>query len=308
MGWAIFWIFALMKRILISFCFSGIAMMAGAQQRLDVQGHRGGRGLMPENTIPAMLHAVDLGVRTLELDCVISADGQVVVSHDLYMSSDFMLKPDGSEIVKSEEKKYLLYKMKYDSIRRFVEGVKTHPGFQGQEKVRTYKPLLGELIDSVEAYVSRRGLKPVYYNMETKCSPEGDGVAHPAPEEFVSLMMGVVKSRGILSRVTIQSFDPRTLRIVHRDYPEQVTALLVENAAGFEKNVGDLGFVPGIYSPNFRLVDAGLVKAAHEKGVKVLPWTVNEEKDMEVMAGLGVDGMISDYPDRLVRLFGSYQR
>jgi glycerophosphoryl diester phosphodiesterase len=131
-------------------------------------------------------------------------------------------------------------------------------------------------------------------------------VAHPAPEEFVSLLMGVVKSRGILPRVIIQSFDPRTLRVVHRDYPGQVTALLVENGAGFGKNVEDLGFVPSIYSPNFRLVDAALVKMAHGKGVKVLPWTVNEEKDMEAMAGLGVDGMISDYPDRLVKLFGKY--
>ena len=316
-----------MKKLLFTVVFTCIIMIVGAQQRLDVQAHRGGRGLMPENTIPAMLHAVELGARTLELDCVISADKQVVVSHDLYMSSDFMLKPDGSEIKKPEEKQYLLYTMKYDSIRRWVEGVKTHPGFPAQEKVRTYKPLLSELIDSVEAYVKRHHLKPVYYNMETKCSPEGDGVAHPAPEEFVSLLMGVVRSRGISPRVIIQSFDPRTLRVVHRDYPGQVTALLVEGPAavgsvagaagvkdvvgangaeGFEKNVSDLGFVPGIYSPNFKMVDASMVKAAHEKGVKVLPWTVNEEKDMEVMAGLGVDGMISDYPDRLVKLFGKW--
>src|SRR5579859_6069884 len=88
-----------------------------AQPRLDVEGHRGGRGLMPENTIPAMLNAVRLGARTLELDCVISADGKVVVSHDVYMSSDIMLKPDGGQITKSEEKQFVIYKMTYDSIR-----------------------------------------------------------------------------------------------------------------------------------------------------------------------------------------------
>ncbi|MBS1601816.1 MAG: glycerophosphodiester phosphodiesterase [Bacteroidetes bacterium] len=296
-----------MKRTVISFCLSYIVMVAGAQQRLDVEAHRGGRGLMPENTIPAMLHAVDLGVRTLELDCVISADGQVVVSHDQYMSSDIMLKPDGSEIDRSEARQYVLYRMDYDSIRKFAEGVKTHPGFTGQVKVRTYKPLLSELVDSVESYVKRRHLKPVYYNMETKCGVSGDGVTHPAPERFVSLMMGVLKSKGILSRVIIQSFDPRTLRIVHRDYPSQMTALLVQNKDGFEKNVADLGFAPTVYSPEFVLVDEGMVKMAHGRNVKVLPWTVNEERDMEVMAGLGVDGIISDYPDRLVKLFGSYQ-
>src|ERR1700754_2440381 len=106
-------------RTIIAFILTISTLTSLAQQKLDVQAHRGGRGLMPENSIPAMLHAIDLGVRTLELDCVISADGKVVVSHDLYMSSAFMLKPDGSEIAKEEEKQYALYKMTYDSISRF---------------------------------------------------------------------------------------------------------------------------------------------------------------------------------------------
>jgi len=129
---------------------------------------------------------------------------------------------------------------------------------------------------------------------------------HPAPERFVALLMGVVKEKGIGSRVTIQSFDPRTLRIVHRDYPAQTTAYLVEKES-FEKNISELGFTPTIYSPAFKLVDAELVKEAHAARVAVLPWTVNKEEDMKRMAELGVDGMISDYPDRLVRLFGRYQ-
>jgi len=87
-----------------------------------------------------------------------------------------------------------------------------------------------------------------------------------------------------------------------------VTALLVENMDGFTKNIERLGFTPTIYSPNYLLVNADLVKAAHDRKVAVLPWTVNEEKDMKAMADLGVDGIISDYPDRLVKLFGSYQQ
>lgn len=292
--------------------FSAFIMMiagltAAAQPRVDVQAHRGGRGLMPENTIPAMLHAIDLGVRTLELDCVISADGKVVVSHDLYMASEFMLKPDGAEISKAEEKGLLLYKMPYDSIRKYPEGVKTHPGFLSQVKVKTYKPLLADLIDSVEGYVRAHHLKPVYYNIETKCEPQYDDVAHPKPEPFVALLMGVIRAKGILPRVTIQSFDFRTLRVVHRDYPSLPTALLTGNKAGFEKNVAELGFTPTIYSPSFNLVDADLVRAAHERRVAVLPWTVNEDKDIRAMAALGVDGVISDYPDRLVAVFGRYQ-
>lgn len=295
----------IMRKVFI-ILFMGIVLGAGAQPELDLQAHRGGRGLRPENTIPAMLHAVDLGTRTLELDCVISADGKVVVSHDLYMSSDFMLKPDGSEITKEEEKQLVLYKMSYDSIRRYPEGVKRHTGFPEQVLVRTYKPLLADLIDSVEAYVKQHHLKPVFFNIETKCEPTGDGVLHPAPEVFVGLLMKVVKSKKIGDRVTIQSFDPRTLRIVHRDYPKQQVAWLVEKG-DFEKNIADLGFVPTIYSPSFKLVNAAMVVQAHARNVLVLPWTVNAEADMKAMAELKVDGMISDYPDRLVKLFGKYQ-
>ena len=263
---------------------------------------------MPENSIPAMLHAVELGARTLELDCVISSDGEVLVSHDVFMNSDIMEKPDGSAIGKSEEKQYALYRMTYDSIRRFPEGVQTYPKFPMQARVRTYKPLLADLVDSVEAYVKLHHLKPVCYNMETKSTPEGDDIYHPKPERFVALLMGVVKAKGIAGRVTIQSFDPRTLQVLHRTDPGQTTALLVENTDGFAANIDRLGFTPDIYSPYYMLVNADLVKQAHARKVAVLPWTVNEEKDMKAMAALGVDGMISDYPDRLVGLFGSYQR
>jgi len=262
---------------------------------------------MPENTIPAMLHAIDLGVRTLELDCLITADQKVVVSHDPYMSAAIMLKPDGTEIGKAEEKQYALYKMSYDSIRRFAEGVKAYPSFPQQARLATYKPLLSDLIDSVETYVKKHHLKPVYYNIETKSSPEGDELYHPGPEPFVSLLMKVVKIKGIGKRVIIQSFDPRTLRIIHKVYPEQVTALLIENKESFEANIEALGFIPTIYSPNYTLVTAELVKEAHAKKIAVLPWTVNKETDMEALAALGVDGIISDYPDRLVKLFGSWQ-
>ncbi|MDO6430721.1 glycerophosphodiester phosphodiesterase family protein [Flavitalea sp. BT771] len=290
----------------IAIVFSSLTI--AAQPALDLQAHRGGRGLMPENSIPAMLHGVELGARTLELDCVISADGKVVVSHDVFMSSDIMLKPDGSALQKSEEKQYTLYTMTYDSIRRFPEGVKPHPKFPEQASIRTYKPLLADLIDSVEAYVKAHHLKPVYYNMETKSSPDGDNILHPEPGQFVALVMAVVKSRGIGSRVTIQSFDPRTLQVLHRTDPGQTTALLVENADGFAKNIDRLGFTPSIYSPSYLLVNADLVKEAHAHNVAVLPWTVNKEVDIRAMATLGVDGIISDYPDRLVKLFGSYQK
>lgn len=312
--------------------FTGLTF---GQQKLDVQAHRGGMALMPENTIPAMLNAVKLGAKTLELDVVISSDGKVVVSHDPYMSSEFMRKADGSDITKEEEKSMSLYKMTYDSIRHFDAGMKPHPMYPKQLKMKTYRPLLAELIDSVEAYVKTNKLKPVYYNIETKISPMGDGIYNPSPDIFVKTMMDVINSKNISKRFVIQSFDIRTLQILHRTSPEVKLSLLVfgkmdisaelkkqgnseETAAlvkklnfgkgGLDDDLEKLGFVPDIYSPYYASVDAELVKKVHAKKMLILPWTVDSEDQIIRLGGIGVDGMITNRPDLAVKLFGSYQK
>lgn len=313
-----------------------LATTTFAQQKLDVQGHRGGMGLMPENTIASMLNGVKTGVKTLELDVVISSDGKVVVSHDAYMASDFMRKPDGSDIAKEEQMGMALYKMTYDSISRFDAGSKPHPHFPGQAKMKTYKPLLSDLIDSVEAYVKKNGLKPVYYNIETKISPAGDGIYNPKPDVFVSTMMDVLRKKNLGKRLTIQSFDVRTLQILHKTEPKirlsllafgkmdlsselskqgldsaglkkVKQAILAYGKGGVDADLQKLGFTPDIYSPYYTSVDKEMVTKVHAMKMQILPWTVDEVKDMEALAALGVDGIITNYPDRLVKLSGSYQ-
>jgi len=277
-----------------------------AQQKLDVEGHRGGMGLMPENTIASMLNGVKTGVRTLELDLNITSDGKVVVSHDQWMSSAIMLKPDGSEITPEEEKSLALYKMTYDSIRRFDAGTKPNVRFPKQARLKTYKPLLSDLIDSVEAYVKKNKLKPVYYNIETKSTPAGDGIYNPTPDVFVKLMMDVISSKHINKRVIIQSFDVRTLQVLHKTDTKIKLSYLV-GKINVEDDLKKLGFTPNIYSPYYTFVNADIVKKVHDNKMLILPWTVDEEKDMKALADLGVDGIISNYPDKLVQLFGSYQ-
>lgn len=296
-----------MKKLFILPLFC-VALSPTAQQKLDVQGHRGSRGTMPENSIPAMIEAVKLGARTLELDCVISKDNKVVVSHDTYMSSDFMLKPDGSEINKADEKSFLIYTMNYDSVKRYDAGMKPHPQFAGQKKMKTYKPLLSELIDSVERYVKANHLKPVYYNLEIKSSPAGDGVHHPATDVFVKLVMDVLNQKKVAKKVTIQSFDVRPLQELHKNYPKQTLSYLISAKNKFADNVTKLGFKPQIISPYYTMIDSDFVNEAHQANVKVVPWTVNDEENMKKMADLKVDGIISDFPDKLVNLFGSYQK
>jgi glycerophosphoryl diester phosphodiesterase len=296
-----------MKKILITLA-AGIMLTdcAFAQQKLDVEGHRGGMALMPENTISSMLNGVKLGVRTLELDMVISADGKVVVSHDPYMSARIMRKPDGSDVDVSEEKSLAMYKMPYDSIRKYDAGSKPNPQFPNQPKFKTYKPLLADLIDSVETYVKKNKLKPVYYNIETKSTPAGDGIYNPKPDVFVETVMAVINQKKIVQRVIVQSFDVRTLQVLHKSYPKIKLSLLV-GKINIDEDLKTLGFTPDIYSPYYTFVTKEIVQKAHDNKMLILPWTVDQEKDMTALGDMGVDGIISNYPNKLVQLFGSYQ-
>ncbi len=269
-----------------------------AQQNFDIQGHRGARGLMPENTVPAFMEALRLGVNTLEMDVVISKDGQAVVSHEPFFNHEISLTPFGKEIEEKNEKNHNLYQMNYEEIARYDVGKKTHPRFLRQQKITVCKPLLSEVIDSAELFLAKNPLPfTVFYNIETKTTPASDGIFHPTPEVFVQQLLAVIDQKKIQNRVTIQSFDVRTLQIVHKIRPELKLVLLVENTESFEKNLEKLGFAPNIYSPYFELVNPELVKKCHKKDILLIPWTVNDASKMKELKNLGVDGLISDYPD-----------
>ncbi len=265
----------------------------------DKEGHRGSRGLMPENTIPAMQKAIDLNVTTLEMDANISKDKKVVVSHDPYFNPDITTTPDGKFLRKEEATKLLLYGMNYDEIKNYDVGLKPHPGFPRQQKLAVHKPLLSDLIKASEAYAKEKGKGPMWYNIETKSKEGGDGIKHPAPEEFVDLLVAVIQSEGIASRTLIQSFDFRTLQVVHKKYPSFRTSMLIEgnDKRSLDEQVKDLGYVPFVYSPHYSLVTPQLIKACHDKGMKIVPWTVNKKEEIANLKALGVDGVISDYPD-----------
>lgn len=269
------------------------------------EGHRGARGLMPENTIPSMKRAIDEGANVLEVDIQVSRDKQVVVAHDPYVNPTFSLRADGSEISDAEASKLILYQMDYADIRKFDVGSKPHRDFPDQKKLRAYMPLLGELIDSVEAYTTRRGLPKVIYNIEVKANPRQDGHYQPEPAELIDLVMRVVSARDIGNRFYIQSFDVRQIQEVHRRYPDVVTGFLSGNMdKSLEDNLESIGFRPHIYSVHYSLATPELVKACQQMGMKFIPWTVNDTEDMRRLIHLGVDGIITDYPDRLAVAMG----
>jgi glycerophosphoryl diester phosphodiesterase len=269
-----------------------------AQHPFDLQGHRGARGLAPENSIPAFLKALEYGVTTLELDVVITKDHQIVVSHEPWMSDVICRQPDGSPVPPNSMQQFNIYQMTYEEVQQFDCGTRLNPRFTEQVLQKASKPLLGDVIDTIERYISENGLPEVWYNIETKCQPMGDHVFHPEPEIFVRLLYYELKKKQILHKTYIQSFDVRTLQAMQKIDSTVHLVLLVENDKGLNHNLELLGFIPAVYSPFYMLVDKTLVEQVHAKGMKIIPWTVNDPRDIGIIIDMGVDGLITDYPDR----------
>ena len=269
------------------------------QMPFDVQGHRGARGLVPENTIPSFIYALDQGVTTLEMDVVISRDSMVVLSHEPWFSSQICSKADGTPVGEEEEKALNMYEMTYEEIRTFDCGSRGNPRFPRQIPVKISKPLLSEVITEVEQYISEKGLAPVGYNIETKSSPTHDDVYHPEPAVFTALVLDTISRQGIMNRSTLQSFDIRTLQEAKKQAPDLNLALLVgsHDDMQFDAWLDHLGFIPDIYSPYYKLVDDSLVQQVHARGMQVIPWTINTLEEMQELKTMGVDGIITDYPD-----------
>ncbi len=267
--------------------------------KFDLQGHRGARGLKPENTIPAFLEALKYDVNTLELDVVISADSQIVLSHEPWFSHSICTKPNGSSISEIEEKKLSLYQMSYDTIRTYDCGHIGNIRFPEQVKINVFKPTLAMVTTAVKTHFKINNSPQVAYNIETKTTPKGDNIYHPTPDVFVDLLYKELKRLDILEITTIQSFDVRTLQVLHKLDSTVTTALLIdENQTNFEANLSELGFTPDIYSCYYELVNEKLVEKCHKRNIKIIPWTINDETEMKRLIELGIDGLITDYPNR----------
>jgi glycerophosphoryl diester phosphodiesterase len=268
-------------------------------KKLDTQGHRGCRGLMPENTISAMLHALALGVTTLEMDVVITKDKQVILSHEPFFNHEITTKPNGLFVTEVEEKSLNIFNYTYAETQQFDVGLKSHPRFVNQQKIAVKKPLLNDVIDSVRLWTIKAGRPFPHFNIETKTNSKTDNIYHPEPAVFVDLLMQVITQKQIVDYVIIQSFDLRTLQYLHKKYPTIKTALLIEDTDtnSFEDHLQTLGFTPTIYSPHYSLATKTVIEKCHQKNVKIIPWTVNELVTMKNLITLGVDGIISDYPN-----------
>jgi glycerophosphoryl diester phosphodiesterase len=295
------------------------------KRRFDLQGHRGARGLAPENTLAAFARALSLGVTTLELDTVVTRDGVVVVSHDAALNPDLARGPDGKwleapgplilTLTRAELLRYDVGRVRPGSLSalRFPEQV----GVDG-----TRLPTLAE----VYALAKRAGNVDVRFNVETKLDPTKPGET-PPPEAFAEAVLAVARAAGALARTSIQSFDWRSLRHVQRIAPEVETCYLTVQAGEDQIQAGRPGASPWLagldvddhggslprlvkaaggrcWSPNARDLTKETLAEAHRLGLRVVPWTVNQPEEMAALIDLGVDGLISDRPDLARRVMG----
>lgn len=269
--------------------------------RPEIHGHRGCRGLLPENTIPAFLHAVELGCDVLELDLVLTGDDQVLVSHEPWMSSTICIATDGSRIAEESERELNIHRMTLAEVQAHDCGSAAHPRFPDQRPTPAHKPTLREVVHAVDSLSRAKGLPKPRFNVEIKSYPEWYGTYQPQPIPYAIRVLRELDALDIAQRSIVQSFDPAILEAVHNERPDQTLALLVENTDGVKANLDRLTFAPTIYSPYFMLVNEAVLLELHEQGIKLVVWTVNEPADIRRMLDLGVDGIISDHPDRVMR-------
>lgn len=313
------------RTLAVFLCAAAFIMTASSAYSLDIQGHRGARGLMPENTLPAFAHALAIGVTTLELDCAITKDGVVVVSHDSVLNPDITRGPDGEWLVQDGPP---IWHLTYGELQRYDVG-RIKPGSAYAARFPQQKGVDGTRISrlaDVFALVKKAGNDAVRFNIETKVSPLQPSRT-AAPDVFARSLISLIKKEKMEGRATVQSFDWRTLAIVQQEAPDISTVYLTAQQ-NFTDNIlagrTESPWMPGthvsrfggsiprlvkaaggaVWSPSYTEVSEESVKEAQGLGLKVVVWTVNDEADMRRMIGWGVDGIISDYPDLMRKVAG----
>ena len=270
---------------------------------VDAQAHRSGMGLMPENSLPAVKNALDLGANTLEMDLCVTKDGKVVLSHDPCFEPRYTTKPDGTEMQRGE--RVYLYHLTYDEIAKYDVGMRYTQSWPEKACVPAVKPLLKDVITFAETYTKENGLTPVKYNIEIKsdytCRNGVEGQDWPEYKEFVDICATEIASYNLGDRLIVQSFDDRALNYLHENYPEFTLSYLIrDHDVDFDKFMSLLNFQPEWLSPPHQNVTAEFLAETRARGMKLVTWTVDNTQSIKRLMDLKVDGIISNHPDSLL--------
>tara|TARA_R110002050_G_scaffold147559_2_gene273407 strand:+ start:19438 stop:20319 length:882 start_codon:yes stop_codon:yes gene_type:complete len=274
-----------------------------AQENFDWQGHRGARGEAPENTIPAMLRAMQEGVNTLEMDVVVTKDSVLILSHEPYFNDAICLFSDEDSLENN------LFHLNWEQIKEIDCGSKRNPNFPGQENESVGKPRLIDVLSAVEEGALNLNRNSPKFNIEIKSRPEWEGEFHPDHKVYAQLLLDFIKELGLAERVSIQSFDPRVLQYIHAKDPEIRLVYLTEDADKIpSEQINELGFYPDVYSCYYPLLKEHHLRQLQSQGIEVIPWTVNEIEEAKRLIDMGVNGIITDYPAKLIGALGSLDK
>ena len=268
---------------------------------LSWQGHRGARGLSPENSIPSFLKALEYPVTTLELDVAVSKDQQLIVTHEPWFNHEICTLPNGQPMDKATGKALNIYQMTYGEIKQYDCGGIGNKKFPEQVAESTFKPSMKEMVETVDSFCRATGRALPDYNIEIKSERAYYGIYSPQPAEFVTLVLKEVAELGIAKRCNLQSFDIEILEEINKQDATILQAYLVENEESIASNLVKLDFTPPIYSPYYKLLSKEKIQLLHDKGIKVIPWTVNNGDAVRELIAMGVDGIITDYPNMAKR-------
>ncbi|MDD4004460.1 MAG: glycerophosphodiester phosphodiesterase [Elusimicrobiaceae bacterium] len=268
--------------------------LAAVAPRIDVQGHRGCRAVMPENTLAAFNEALRLGVDVLETDMQVTKDNAIVLAHDSYINPERCLGPGGEK----PEPEMPFRSLTLEQVKRYDCGSLPNPLFPGQASRPGEKiPALEELFELVKTSTYPAAAR-VRFNIETKISP-GEPELTPSPESFAALVLALVRRYGYEDRVILQSFDKRTLLAMKKLEPRIRTAMLTDgNNLPFAAVAKAIG--AEIISPDAGWITPADIVDLHAAGVQVAPWTVNEPAGWDLLIKYGVDAIITDDPAGLV--------
>ncbi len=268
----------------------------------EIQGHRGARGLLPENSIPGFVIAIREGANVLEMDLCVAKDGNLIVSHEPWMSHTICTTPEGNAISESKERQYNLHQMSTGEIQAFDCGMALHPQFPEQRHLPVQKPTLAEVVKVTEEVPLLKSDAKIRYNMEIKHREDLEPEYCPDAVTFAKTVIAEVRRLGIEDRTCIQSFSADVLNAVHQQAPNMTTAWLTDSDGPVTAELAKINFKPSIYSPQWEGIDANDVHDLQQQNIRVIPWTVNEAEDLFAVMQMGVDGIITDYPDRLYKL------
>lgn len=260
----------------------------------NIYGHRGARGLYPENTLFGFEKCLENNLTGFELDVVVSKDRELIVSHEPWMNHKYCLHPNGLLITENNQKSFNLFQLTVDEIQQFDCGSKFNSDFPHQTLKKCYKPTLEELIQKFKLY----NYEDIEIQIELKSFKEWYHIFQPDLNEYADLVIQFIKKHNFNKKdYLIKSFDADLLNKIHQSFSNCKFGFLIDNDLSINENLKRLNFKPDYYNLEQSKITKSIVDELKKNNLNIIPWTVNTLKDAKRLKQMGINSIITDYPN-----------